>query len=238
MTPAAQAGQFITGVLLGCGVGIFYGFLRPVQRKLPHLTDLFFSIVVIWVYLFHSFAICKGDLRLVYLAAGVVGALGWDKLFGRWLQPVFDGFWHMIGFFLRPFWKIFKKIGDFAKKILATAKKWGKIKWRKNLPPTWKKGAEYEQTEMDLFRPVPPDLQAQFSPDQMRGAGGHYSVRRGTDHPADIYSLPAGRTKKAAGTGRSAGVRKLSAHKADRPNRLRGKRQKYRQNTTGSGRPQ
>ena len=152
MTPAAQFGQFVTGLALGCGVGIFYGFLRPIQRKMPHLTDLFFSLVVIWVYLFYGFGVCKGDLRLVYLAAGVAGAVLWDSLPGRWLQPVFDGFWRRIGSFLRPFAKMFRKILCFSKKILATAKKWGTIKWRKSLhKPPQHKGEHHEKENMDFL---------------------------------------------------------------------------------------
>lgn len=152
MTPAAQLGQFVTGLVLGCGVGIFYGFLRPVQRKFPHLTDLFFGIAVIWVYLFYGFGICKGDLRLVYLAAGVAGALAWDRLPGRWLQPVFDGFWRLIAGFLRPFVKFFTKICRFAKKILATVKKWGTIKLRKHLPETPPtEGVQHESKKVDFL---------------------------------------------------------------------------------------
>lgn len=45
MTPAIQGGYFITGLALGAGVGIFYGFLRPVQRKFPLLSDLLFAAV-------------------------------------------------------------------------------------------------------------------------------------------------------------------------------------------------
>jgi len=152
MTPAVQFGRFITGAVLGAGVGIFYGFLRPVRRKLPWFADLIFAAAAIWVYLFYGFAVCRGDLRVAYWAAGIAGALLWDNLPGRWLQPVFDGFWRFIGIFLRPLGKFFQKIGGFTKKILATAKKWGTIKWRKSLhKPPQHKGEHHERENMDFL---------------------------------------------------------------------------------------
>ena len=88
-TPAIAWNRFLTGLILGCVLGIIYGFFRPVRRGKAIVPDLIFAVFAIWIYLYHSFAICRGDLRMGYFASLILGAIGWEFTFGRWLQPVY-----------------------------------------------------------------------------------------------------------------------------------------------------
>ena len=67
VTPAASAFRLLISMLLGGVLGILYDFLRPPGRKHRHLMDLIFSLGTVWVWIYHSFAVCRGDIRTVYL---------------------------------------------------------------------------------------------------------------------------------------------------------------------------
>ena len=124
-TPEIAFGRFVTGLLLGCLLGVYYGFLRPLRRRRTFLPDLLFVAAAGWVYLYYGFAICRGDLRMGYMAAPILGAIGWDVTVGRWLRPVFGVFWHFCGRMVLAFHNFFKKIYKFLKFPLATGKKKG-----------------------------------------------------------------------------------------------------------------
>ena len=126
--PAVAFHRFLTGLALGCALGILYGFLRPVRRGRAVIPDLVFAAVAGWVYLYYGFAVCRGDLRMGYMAALAVGALAWDRVFGRGLLPIYRGFWAQIGKFLRGIEKIVKKFLKIVKFFFASGKKWGTIK--------------------------------------------------------------------------------------------------------------
>ena len=96
--PSVAFGRFVMGLLLGAIIGLFYGFLRPVQKGRAILADLVFIIFAGWILLYYGFAVCRGDLRMGYLFAAGVGAIGWDLTLGKWLRPVFDRFWAIILF--------------------------------------------------------------------------------------------------------------------------------------------
>ena len=127
-TPEIAFGRFATGLLLGCLLGVCYGFLRPLGRRRTFFPDLLFAAAAGWVYLYYGFAVCRGDLRMGYLAAPISGAIAWDLTMGSWLRPVFGVFWQFCGRMVRSFWICFKKIYNFIKIPLATGKKMGKIK--------------------------------------------------------------------------------------------------------------
>ena len=130
--PLTAAGRFAMALLLGAGLGLYYGFLRPLRRKHVHLADMLFlpGMVVAWLYL--SFAVCRGDLRLAYTAGLLVGAIVWECTLGQLLRPVFFGLWRLLktlaGLILWPFGKIFKKTVDFLKILFAIGKKRSTIK--------------------------------------------------------------------------------------------------------------
>ena len=128
MTPAVAATRFGIGLLLGAGLGVVYGFLRPLRLKWTHLADLMFVIVLFWAWLYLSFAVCRGDIRLAITAALGIGCVAWEATAGRLLRPVFLWFWRIIGgifrFFTRPVEKLLKNFRKNAKKLLANGKKW------------------------------------------------------------------------------------------------------------------
>ena len=68
--------NLLVALCLGAGLGVVYGFLRPARRSHPHLADLIFVCCAFYAWLWHGFAVCRGDLRLGYtlalLAGGVV----------------------------------------------------------------------------------------------------------------------------------------------------------------------
>ena len=66
-TPAAAWERFVTGLVFGCVLGIFYGFLRPLQRGKAVIPDLIFVGFAGWIYLIFGFAVCRGDLRMAGL---------------------------------------------------------------------------------------------------------------------------------------------------------------------------
>ena len=107
--------RLYTAVLLGCCLGVFYGFLRPLRPR--WLGDLFFiaGLYRVWIYL--GFGICGGDLRFGYTAALLGGCLAWEIVFGSLFCRIFS-------VIATPFKKIRKKLGKLRKFIFATGKKW------------------------------------------------------------------------------------------------------------------
>ena len=134
-TPEVAFRRFVIGLVFGCALGIVYGFLRPVRRGKAIGSDLVFAVVTGWVYLYYGFAVCRGDLRMGYLAAPILGAILWDRTVGRWLRPIFDGFWKIIAKILRPVREFKKKSRVFVKFLFATGKKWVTIKCKKSAVP-------------------------------------------------------------------------------------------------------
>ena len=112
--PAEAAWRFLPALLLGCGLGLLFGFLRPLKRRF--FPDLLFFAATMWAWVFLSFGICLGDLRPVYTLTLLAGIFLWDRSFGRWLIPVFSSFWK--GFFL-----VFAKISLPLKNFSAKCKK-------------------------------------------------------------------------------------------------------------------
>ena len=91
MTPAVGASRLAIGCLLGMVLGMWYGFLRPLRRTV--IRDLLFAAGAFYLWLYYSFAVCRGDLRLGMLAAMGMGAAVWEASAGRALQPVFELIW-------------------------------------------------------------------------------------------------------------------------------------------------
>lgn len=72
--PALSAQRFGAGCLLGVGLGLLYGFLRPLRPRHMLLGDLLFLLGVGWGWLYLDFAVCGGDLRPGYSLGLAVGA--------------------------------------------------------------------------------------------------------------------------------------------------------------------
>ena len=126
--PAEAAGRFLSACLLGVGLGVVYAFLRPPRQKHPHLSDCLFFLVLFpaWIYL--SFGVCGGDLRLGYTAGMFLGIWAGAATLGRLLQPIFRLLWNIFTLPFRLLKKNFKKMKKFAKKLLASGKKWFTMK--------------------------------------------------------------------------------------------------------------
>ena len=77
-------------LLLGCGLGLFYGFLRPFRPR--WLGDLTFTFALFHTWIFLGFGLCGADLRMGYTCFLWAGILLWEYTFGQFLQPVFSAF--------------------------------------------------------------------------------------------------------------------------------------------------
>ena len=99
--PGLAAWRFFAGLILGGGLGLFYGFLRPPRTRHPHLCDLVFMVGFFLLWIFYGFGICYGDLRLAYSLTLPVGALIWECTGGKVLRPLFFRFWVIIDRFFR-----------------------------------------------------------------------------------------------------------------------------------------
>ena len=77
ITPGESALRFLWGLALGVGLGVCYDFLRPLRKKRNAPADLIFVVCAFlaWVYL--SFGVCLGDIRVDITAALPLGALLW-----------------------------------------------------------------------------------------------------------------------------------------------------------------
>lgn len=96
------------GILLGCGLGLMYGFLRPLRPR--WLGDLLWIIGLFWSWIYLIFGLCDGDPRMAYSLSLLVGSFLWDALFGRILHPLFSSFW-------KQFFRVLAKILHVPKKI-------------------------------------------------------------------------------------------------------------------------
>ena len=126
--PALDGWRFLWACGIGAILGVWYGFLRPLRPRHTVLSDLLFVPVLGYAWLYFSFAVCRGDIRLGYTAGLFIGAFLWEFTVGRLLRPVFQGVWWLVsriwsGFF-GIFKKIFKKIRKNAKILFALWKKW------------------------------------------------------------------------------------------------------------------
>ena len=90
-------------VAAGAALGLWYDFLSPLRPRHTAAADLAFlgAGLAVWVYV--SFGICGGDLRMGYLMGGTAGAWLWRRGPGRLLTPVFRAFWRFLGKILRAF---------------------------------------------------------------------------------------------------------------------------------------
>ena len=50
-------------ILLGLPLGCWYDFLRPLRPRFTHLSDFVFMVGAVYLWLYQSFAICRGDMR-------------------------------------------------------------------------------------------------------------------------------------------------------------------------------
>ena len=118
------------GILLGCGLGLLYGFLRPFRPR--WLGDLIWIIALFWGWLVLCFGLCGADPRMGYTLSLLAGILLWDSVFGSILHPLFSSFWKSVfrtlARILHIVKNILKKSGNFIIFLFARSKKWVTIK--------------------------------------------------------------------------------------------------------------
>ena len=122
--PEAAAGFFLLAFGLGCGLGLLYGFLRPLRPKWTNLSDFLFLLGAFWAWLYHSFGICGGDIRPAYALGLGLGCVAFDCSVGRIIMPAFSGFWHLAARMLHFLWYPVEKISKIVKNMFASLKKW------------------------------------------------------------------------------------------------------------------
>lgn len=125
--PALDGWRFLCACGIGLILGMYYGFLRPLRPKHTLISDALFVPALFFGWLYLGFAICRGDLRLGYCLGLLMGGLVWELTVGRWLRPVFRGFWRLVSriwrLILNIFRKIFEKIHKISKILFAIWKK-------------------------------------------------------------------------------------------------------------------
>ena len=175
-------------LLIGCCLGLFYGFLRPFRPR--WLGELLFLVALFHGWFYLIFGLCNLDPRLAYTFFLIVGIFLWETTFGMLLRPVFSSFWH---YFYGVFWRIWriekkllKKCGIFLNFLFARSKKWVTIKC--NLHPSDK--TENRRKTYGKKKSLPPDpagLSPQSYDSENSGAGHHFGFRRRTAGPSLRY---------------------------------------------------
>jgi hypothetical protein len=170
--PGLAAWRFCAGLILGGGLGLFYGFLRPPRAKHPHLCDFVFMVGFFLLWIFYGFGICYGDLRFAYSLTLPLGALLWESTGGKALRPLIFRFWRIIYRFFRllcrPLEYFLKKVRLFLKFLFSSGKKWFTIKKQNK-----RKGELDDGTEEALFQKIPVCIPVQPSGAEIRPAHHH-----------------------------------------------------------------
>jgi hypothetical protein len=181
--PALAAQRLIHCAALGLALGLWYGFLRPLQRGRAVLADTLFMLGAGWAWLFAGFALCGGDLRLGYFCAVGAGAWAFDRTLGKLLMPVIFKIWWVFGkiflFFVAPGKIFLKKV----KILFASAKKWVTIKWN-NRPRGRTSGGKTHGKDSKPLQQRADRIPPQQTSDQDRGLRRYRVVYGGTDHSA------------------------------------------------------
>lgn len=180
--PGIAFARFFRACGLGVGLGIWYGFLRPLRPKHTFLADSLFVLMLLPVWVYHSFAICAGDMRLGYLGGLFLGAVLWEMTIGRLLRPVFGVFWRCVGNVWGILWYPAKKILLFVKILFASAKKWVTIKWNNRRQDRRIPGGGTNGTDSRFFQSDQNRIPAKQTPDQDGGSGGYRVVYGGIAH--------------------------------------------------------
>lgn len=118
MTPAVGFSRLLWAMGLGFGLGLGFDLIRPLRPRF--LGDLIFLGFFGWIWLYFTFGICLGDLRMGYLFGMGLGVFLWELGPGRVVNPIFTRFWHILAL---PFKKFFEKIKKILKFLFATKKK-------------------------------------------------------------------------------------------------------------------
>lgn len=146
--PGEALSRILWGLAVGAMLGLCYDFLRPLRRRRNTPSDLIFVLVALYGWIWYSFRICVGDIRMGGTAALGIGMLLWLGTASMVFRRAFYWFWlvifKIIRFLTHPFAKIFEKIRLFSKKVFAYGKKRGYNKVNDQNPPQTSGGIYYE----------------------------------------------------------------------------------------------
>lgn len=101
MPPAEAAAQLAAGLALGAGLGVLYGFFRPLRPRFTTLADGLFLLAAALCWARLNFGICRGSIRLGCNGALLLGEFFTDWVLGPLLRPLFSAFWGLIGKIVR-----------------------------------------------------------------------------------------------------------------------------------------
>jgi hypothetical protein len=115
--PIDAALRFLWGLAVGAVLGVCYDFLRPLRRRHHAPADVIFVLAALWGWIWYSFQICAGDIRLGGTAALGLGMLLWLGTVSVVIRRAFYWFWlvifQILSVFALPFAKIFEIIRLF-----------------------------------------------------------------------------------------------------------------------------
>lgn len=156
MTPGEGGRFFLCSCLAGAGLGLFYGFLRPLGARHRHWADGLFCLGAGAVWLVLGFGVFRGDLRPGLFLGLPLGVLLWEWGPGALLRPVWRGFWGCVWKILGAFSRVRKKVWNFFKFPLSIRGKIGYNRRQIPIPPsTLSGGIHMERTAKRkfIFRP-------------------------------------------------------------------------------------
>ena len=104
-----SAGQFAAAFLLGTGLGVVYEILRPLRPRFTGFSDTLFVSAMLYAWIYLSFRICGGDIRVVTTAGLPLGAYSFRLTLGRPLEILIRRFVGPIAAFLKKIWIFVKK---------------------------------------------------------------------------------------------------------------------------------
>lgn len=149
MTVPAVAGlRVLWGLAVGAILGLCYDFLRPLRRRHHAPADVIFVLAALFGWIWYSFRICAGDIRMGGTCSLGIGMLLWLGTGSLVCRKLFYWFWLVIFQILSvlslPFRKFFKIFRIFLKKVFAYGKKRGYNKKSNPNPPQTSGGIYYE----------------------------------------------------------------------------------------------
>lgn len=133
---AAQLQQLGAAAALGAAGGLLYDVLRAARlldrrdRRLTHIMDALFVVLLGGGVLWLALVVGGGELRLYMVSGVLLGAVVWFGLFSALLRPVWDLWAAALGETGRLLWRPLALAGRLAKKWAAAAKK-GFSFWKK-----------------------------------------------------------------------------------------------------------
>ena len=75
--PAVAAQRVLWALAVGAFLGLCYDFLRPLRRRRHAPADTLFVLAALYAWIWYSFKICGGDIRLGGTIALGLGMLLW-----------------------------------------------------------------------------------------------------------------------------------------------------------------